>query len=61
MKCVIEKTDASVREQQQKSFDGLLTLWRSLTPDQLVQACDMNMQVIQQQKQIIEKMGCTVQ
>lgn len=60
MGCVIEKTDPSIQDQQKKSFEDLLVLWRSLTPDQLVQACDMNMQVVQQQKELIEKMGCTL-
>ncbi len=60
MDCIVEKTDAAIKDQQKKSFEEVLTLWRSLTPDQLVQACDMNMKIMTQQKDLIEKMGCTL-
>jgi curli biogenesis system outer membrane secretion channel CsgG len=61
MTCIIDKSASDIKDQQQKSFDSTINLWKTLTDAQLTQACDASIQAIQQQKEMIEKMGCTVE
>ena len=56
MTCIIDKSASDIKDQQQKSFDSTINLWKTLTDAQLTQACDASIQAIQQQKEMIEKM-----
>lgn len=58
MKCVVTKSPEQSKEQVKKSFDQVIALWKTLTEEQVVSLCDQNMKALEEQKSVIEGMGC---
>lgn len=60
MTCVIGKSPVQIQAQTQKSLDQVLDLWKTLSPDQLENACTETMKTLDTQKTAIQDMGCNL-
>ncbi len=60
MKCMAEKSPTGDSTGAQEMFDRTIEAWKLLTPEQLQANCDATMQVIEDNKDYITQIGCTV-
>lgn len=60
MQCVIEKSPDSIKTQTQQSLDEIVSLWKTLTPEQTEKACDAAYKVLETQKEQLATMWCTL-
>jgi uncharacterized lipoprotein YehR (DUF1307 family) len=58
MECLIDKTPEASKEQTQKSFDQVMSMWKSLDATTLPSTCKQTMDMLANQKEVFANAGC---
>lgn len=58
MECLIDKTPEASKEQTQKSFDQVMSMWKGLDATQLPSTCKQTMDMLANQKEVFANAGC---
>mgnify|MGYP003436400313 CR=1 FL=1 len=58
MECLIDKTPEASKDQTQKSFDQVMSMWKGLDATQLPSTCKQTMDMLVNQKDVFANAGC---